>query len=47
MKENKVFLQTENLGIRINSIITIQDCPKDLFIVLTGDQCALTDIRIN
>lgn len=44
---NKVILQTENLGIKINSISTIQDCPKDLYIALTGDQCALTNIRIN
>ena len=45
-ESNRVFLQTENLGVRIESISTIQDCPEELYIALTGDQCAITDIHV-
>ena len=44
---NKVILETENLGIKIRSISTIQDCPEKLYIALTGDQCAITNIRLS
>ena len=46
-KRNKVTLQTENMGIRINSISTIQACPDELYVALTGDQCAITDIHFS
>lgn len=46
-ENNKVILQTENSGIRIYSISTIQDCPEDLYLALTGDQCAITNIRVS
>ena len=45
-ESDRVFLQTENLGVRIDSITTIQDCPEKVYIALTGDQCAITDIHI-
>ena len=45
-ESDRVFLQTENLGVRIDSISIIQDCPEKVYIALTGDQCAITDIHI-
>lgn len=42
---NVITLQTENLGIAIHSVTTIQDDVKDLYISLTGDQCAITNIH--
>ena len=44
---NQVTLQTENSGIKIHSISTIQDCPEKLYIALTGDQCAITNICLS
>lgn len=44
---NMVFLRTQNLGISLNSISTIRDGAKDLYVALTGDQCALSDIRVS
>ena len=46
-ENNRVILQTENSGIRIHSMSTIQDCPENLYIAITGDQCAITDIRMS
>ena len=43
---NRVAAETENLGILINSLTTINDDVSDLYAALTGDQCALTNIRI-
>ena len=47
IKRNKgdVIIETENLGIYIKSVIKIGD-KKDLYVSLTGDQCAMTDIRV-
>ena len=44
---NQVILQTENLGIKIQSISTIQECPENLYLALTGDQCAITNICVS
>ena len=44
-RDEEVTMITENLGIRIRNT-TFIDKHKDLYIALTGDQCALTDIRI-
>lgn len=43
----KITLYTENSGISIKNVTTIDKNVKDVYAVLTGDQCALTDIRIN
>ncbi len=37
---------TENAGISIKNITTVTDGTKDIYLTLSGDQCALTDIRI-
>ncbi len=43
---NVISMQTENLGISINSVTTILDTVNDVYVALTGDQCALTNIRV-
>jgi len=45
-KGDKIILTTKNLGIDITNITTMKDPSKDVYISLTGDQCALTNIRI-
>lgn len=45
--KNQVFVSTENLGIMIDSITTIREEPGEIYAALTGDQCALTDIRVS
>ena len=41
-----IFMRTENMGISLNSITTIKDGTKKIYISLTGDQVALSNIRI-
>lgn len=43
---NKIITTTENLGISLNVTTTIVDDISDVYVSLTGDQCALTNIRI-
>ena len=43
---NVVTMATENLGINIASVTNVKDEVNELYVALTGDQCALTDIRI-
>ena len=43
---NVVTMATENLGIVIASVTTVKDEVEELYVALTGDQCALTNIRI-
>jgi len=43
---NKVITKTENLGIAIDNTTVIHDEHKDVYIALTGDEVAITDIRI-
>ena len=45
-EDNKIFMRTENLGIAVYSTTTILDDTKDVYLALTGDQCALTNIRL-
>ena len=39
-------METDNLGISIYSTSIIKDDVSSLYVALTGDQCALTNIRI-
>ena len=41
-----VVLRTENLGISIHSVVTVREFKGEIFAALTGDQCAVTDIRV-
>ena len=43
---NKITVITENFGILIKSVITIIDDVPDVYVTLTGDQCAISNIRI-
>ena len=44
---NVITMQTENLGIAIDSVTTILDEVRDVYVALTGDQCAITNIRVS
>lgn len=41
-----ITMTTENLGISIENVTTILDGSEDIYVALTGDQCALTDIKV-
>ena len=41
-----ITLTTKNGGIEMMNITTVNDNPKDIYIALTGDQCAITYIKI-
>ena len=43
---NRIITNTENLGIAIEDITTIKDASSEVYVAITGDQIALTDIRI-
>ena len=43
---NCITVDTENLGIALNSQTTIKDDVSDIYVTLTGDQCALTNISL-
>ena len=45
--KNRISMHTENLGVVLDSTTTILDEIKDVYIALTGDQCAITNIRIS
>ena len=45
-KDNKIITTTENLGIFIKDTTLITDGNKELYAALTGDQVALTNIKI-
>ena len=44
--KNKITVITENFGISINSIVTIIDDVPDVYVALTGDQVAISNIRV-
>ncbi len=45
-KGNQVFLKTENLGISIENTTILKEEHAKVYAALTGDQVALTDIRV-
>ena len=45
-KGNTLTVTTENGGISIKNITNLSEDSKNLYVALTGDQCALTNIRI-
>jgi hypothetical protein len=45
-KGNKITLYTTNLGIDIENTITLNDDASKVYVALTGDRIALTDIRV-
>ena len=45
-EKNRIFMDTENGGIAVHSVTTLRDNVREVFLALTGDQCALTNIQI-
>ena len=45
--KNVITMRTENLGIAIHSVTTILDDVQDVYVALTGDQCAITNIHVS
>ncbi len=45
-KGNVITVKTENLGVEIETTTVINDVHKDIYVSLTGDLVALTDIRV-
>ncbi|MCR5650391.1 MAG: HD domain-containing protein [Lachnospiraceae bacterium] len=45
-KGDTITVTTENLGIYIKNVTEILDDAKDIYVAITGDQCAVTNIRI-
>ena len=43
---NKITMTTENAGIRIKNVTTLKNKKQKVYVAITGDQCALTDIRV-
>ena len=43
---NTIVIVTENLGIFIKNITILEADIKDIYIALTGDQVAITDIQL-
>ena len=46
-KSNIITTVTENCGIYINNMTKVLDGSDNIYVALTGDQCAITNIRIN
>ena len=46
VQDNKITTTTSNLGLDLRNVTTIYDPPKEVYVSLTGDQCAITNIRI-
>ena len=45
-QDNRITVRTENAGIAIRNTSEIRGEPAELYVSLSGDQCALTNIRI-
>ena len=45
-KGNTIITTTENLGIYIENTTIIKENPGKVYVALTGDRVALTDIRL-
>ena len=43
---SRITVVTENLGVVVKSVTTLRDEVEDVYIALTGDQCAITNIRV-
>ena len=44
---NTITVTTSNLGLYIKNVTTVPDGIENVYVALTGDQCAITNIRIN
>ena len=46
LKGNEITSTTENLGLYIKNTTTFTSMPEKVYVALTGDQCAITNIRV-
>ncbi|MCR5510416.1 MAG: hypothetical protein K6F54_05650 [Lachnospiraceae bacterium] len=46
-KGNRIVLRTENSGVSMECVTTVNEVPDKTYLALTGDEVVLTDIRIN
>ena len=44
---NLITVSTQNAGISIKNTTNFADMPPKIYVALTGDQCAISNIRIN
>ncbi|MCR5688469.1 MAG: HD-GYP domain-containing protein [Lachnospiraceae bacterium] len=44
---DRIITTTNNLGIGVRSTTTVLEMPEEMYVCLTGDQCAITNIRIH
>ena len=44
---NRITMQTKNLGVSVSSVTNIMGETSEVYLALTGDQCAITDIHIS
>ena len=42
---SRIIMRTENAGVAIIGTTTILDGTEDIYLAITGNQCAVTDIR--
>lgn len=45
-KGNRLSLKIDTLGIHMENVTTFAEEPETVYLALTGDQVALTDIRV-
>ena len=45
-EENRITVSTRNLGLSVKSTLTLPEAAGSVYAALTGDQCALTNIRV-
>ncbi len=45
-ENNRITVTTQNLGVVVKSVTTLSDVPENIYVALTGDQVALTNICI-
>ena len=45
--KNVIRMHTENVGISIDSVTTILDNVKDVYVAISGDQVAVTDVHVD
>jgi hypothetical protein len=44
---NTITVTTENLGVRVENMTILPEEAGDAYVAITGDQCAITNIRIS
>ncbi len=45
-EEGNIMVETENLGISIHNVTKPRDGAQNVYVAITGDQCAITDIHV-